>query len=94
LQVPDGVARLGRVLSREGQPLGQVCSTAWSPYLQCGVAIVRLDDPDLGPGTALEVACHDDRTRTARTCALPMYDPDRLIPRGRATGIPEIPPHS
>jgi aminomethyltransferase len=91
LQVPGGVARLGRTLRRDGQPAGRVCSTAWSPYLQCGVAIVRLDDPDLPPGTRFEMACHDDRTRTAETCELPMYDRDRLIPRGKATDIPEIP---
>ena len=33
-----------RPINRHGAPIGRVCSTAWSPYLQCGVAIARMDD--------------------------------------------------
>lgn len=89
LRVPEGVARLGPVLGRADMPVGRVCSTAWSPYQQCGVAIVRLDDPELGPGSLLEVACRDGITRAAETCALPMYDAERRIPRGELVDIPE-----
>ncbi|MGM0583302.1 MAG: aminomethyltransferase family protein [Pseudomonadota bacterium] len=92
LRVPGGVAAIGRGLTRDGVPAGRVCSTAWSPFQQCGVAIVRLDDPDLGPGTALDVACHDGPVRPAEICELPMYDRDRRIPRGRVVDIPEIAP--
>ena len=91
LRVPGGVARIGDGLSRNGAPAGRVCSTASSPFQHCGVAIVRLEDPDLGPGTALEVACHDGETRMGETCELPMYDRDREIPRGKVVDIPEIP---
>ena len=91
LRVPEGVARIGRGLSKDGRPAGRVCSTAWSPFQQCGVAIVRLDDPDLRPGTALEVECDDDKIRPAETCDLPMYDRDRRIPRGEVVDIPDVP---
>jgi aminomethyltransferase len=91
LRVPGGVARIGHGLSKGSVPAGRVCSTAWSPFQQCGVAIVRLDDPDLRPGTVLDVACHDDKIRPAETCDLPMYDRDREIPRGKAVDIPDIP---
>ncbi len=91
LRVPGGVARIGRCLSKDGATVGRVCSTAWSPFQRCGVAIVRLDDPELGPGTPLDVVCHDDQTRQAETCPLPMYDRDRQIPRGKVVDIPEIP---
>ncbi|HKK34844.1 MAG TPA: aminomethyltransferase family protein [Paracoccaceae bacterium] len=91
LRVPGDVARLGRSLSRDGVTAGRVCSTAWSPFQRCGVAIVRLDDPELGPGTVLEVACHDDESRPAETCELPMYDRGREIPRGKRVEIPEPP---
>lgn len=91
LRVPGGVARIGDSLSKGGAPIGRVCSTAWSPFQQCGVAIAQLDDPDLGPGTALDVACYDDQTRSAETCDLPMYDRDRQIPRGKVVDIPDIP---
>jgi len=91
LRVSGGVARIGRVLCKDGAAAGRVCSTAWSPFQQCGVAIVRLDDPDLAPGTVLDVACQDGQVRPAETCALPMYDRDRLIPRGKVLDIPAIP---
>jgi aminomethyltransferase len=89
LRVPGGVARIGDALWHGGVPAGRICSSAWSPFQTCGVAIVRLDDPALGPGTALEVACRDGEVRPAETCALPMYDRERKIPRGLAVERPE-----
>lgn len=91
MRVDGGVAHIGRVLTHNGAPAGRVCSSAWSPFQQCGVALVRLDDPDLGAGTRLEVECVDGETRTAEVCETPMYDKKRLIPRGKLVDIPEIP---
>ncbi len=91
LRVPEGVAQLGTGLSKDGAPAGRVCSSAWSPFQACGVAIVRLDDPDLGPGSSVDVECRDGRTREAEVCGLPMYDEARLIPRGELVDIPERP---
>jgi aminomethyltransferase len=91
LRVPGGVAQLGRSVARDGAPVGRVCSTAWSPFLQSGVAIVRLDDPALPPGTILDVDCHDGEIRQAETGEWPMYDRERLIPRGKVVDIPEFP---
>jgi aminomethyltransferase len=91
LRVPGEVARLGRSLQRGGKTVGRVCSSAWSPFQRCGVAIVRLDEPELPAGTTLEVTCADGAVRQGETCELPMYDPDRLIPRGKVVDIPEIP---
>ncbi|MBK1669314.1 aminomethyltransferase [Rhodovibrio sodomensis] len=91
LRTSGGVARIGRTLSRDGAPVGRVCSTAWSPFQQCGVAIVRLDDPALEPGTELAVTCYDGASHRGEVCALPMYDPHGEIPRGKKVDIPEIP---
>jgi aminomethyltransferase len=91
LRVADDVARLGDGLSRNGEPAGRVCSTAWSPFQRCGVAIVRLDDPDLGPGAALDVECEDGVVRPAEICDLPMYDRERAIPRGTLVDVPDLP---
>jgi aminomethyltransferase len=55
------------------------------------VAFVRLDDPDMGPGTVLEVACMDAQTHSGEVCELPFYDQAGDIARGRATELPEIP---
>ena len=90
LRVPGGVPRIGRELSRKGLPVGRVCSAAWSPYQRCGVAIVRLDDPDIGSQTCLEVTCRDNQAHPAGICDLPMYDRDRQIPRGLLVDIPAV----
>lgn len=91
LRVPDGIAQVGVTLRREGAPAGRVCSTAWSPFQRCGVAIVRLNAPGIQPGTTFDVECNDGAVRPGETCDLPMYDPDRLIPRGKAIEIPHLP---
>ena len=95
LRTTGGVADLGDTVfisdeSVEGRPVGRVCSSGWSPYQRCGVAIVRMNDADLGPGAAVEVECADGEIRPGELCTLPMYDPERLIPRGNLVDIPEV----
>ena len=91
LQCAGGVARHGNTLSLNGETVGRVCSSAWSPYLQCGVAIARLKDPALGPGTEVQVDCVDGQARDGEVCELPMYDRAGEITRGKCTEVPEIP---
>jgi glycine cleavage system aminomethyltransferase T len=91
LQCAGGVARHGDTLFLDGESAGRVCSSAWSPFLRRGVAIVRLVDPQSGPGTTVQVECVDGHTRDAEICELPMYDRAGEIPRGRRTDIPAIP---
>ncbi|MGB1715022.1 MAG: glycine cleavage T C-terminal barrel domain-containing protein, partial [Arenicellales bacterium] len=88
LRTEDGVARIGRSLQSNGADAGTVCSSAWSPYQQCGVAIVRLDDADLGPGSEFDVTCTDGKVHKAQTCTTPMYDEKREIPRGLKIDVP------
>ena len=90
LRTDGGVARIGRTLKSGGLDAGRVCSSAWSPFQRCGVAIVRLDDADSGPDFEFEVVCTDGEIRTARTCTTPMYDEKRDIPRGRRVDIPQV----
>lgn len=89
LQVGESTALVDGRLRVDGATAGRVCSSAWSPYLRCGVAIVRLHDPELGPGTDVEVDCSDGAIRPAEICELPMYDKEGLIPRGKLRDIPE-----
>jgi aminomethyltransferase len=90
LRTNGGVADLGDTLTVDSRPAGRVCSSGWSPYQQCGVAIVRMDDTTVGPGAAVEVVCADGEVRSGELCALPMYDLERLIPRGKLVDIPEV----
>ncbi|MEQ8603429.1 MAG: aminomethyltransferase family protein [Marivibrio sp.] len=79
----------GRAIKIDNEEVGLVCSSAWSPYLQCGVAFVRMDDPEHGPGTRVDVDCKDGQVHPGELCELPMYDKDRAIPRGKLVDIPE-----
>ena len=91
LQCTGGIARHGDTLFHHGKLAGRVCSSAWSPFLQCGVAIARLQGATLGPGVELQVECMDGKTHDAKLCELPMYDRAGDIPRGKCTDIPGIP---
>lgn len=91
LKCPDGVPRHGDTICADGSPAGRVCSSAWSPFLHQGIAIVRLNDPQPGPGTRLSIECTDGRRHNGEVCQLPMYDPAGDIPRGKNTEIPPLP---
>ncbi|WOV92190.1 MAG: glycine cleavage T C-terminal barrel domain-containing protein [Candidatus Zeuxoniibacter abyssi] len=80
LRCPRGIPCLGKTVFQNAIA-GVICSSVWSPYQQCGVAIVRLNNPRLGPGTKLEVECTNDKTRPAEVCDTPMYDKSKEIPR-------------
>ena len=49
MRVPSGIAERGRTISFGDNLVGLVCSSTWSPYQECGVALVRMDDPEMGP---------------------------------------------
>ncbi|OED47398.1 aminomethyltransferase [Rhodobacteraceae bacterium (ex Bugula neritina AB1)] len=91
LRVRGGIAERGRTISVGAKTVGRVCSSTWSPYQECGVALVRMDDPEMGPGTEVEVTGTDGATYSAQLCSLPMYDAEGAIVRGRNTMIPEGP---
>lgn len=91
MRVEGSVARLGRHIFKDGEIVGRVCSSSYSPYQDCGVCIVRMDDLAHGPGTKVEVTAMDDQFHGAELCTLPMYDPERLIPRGKLVDIPDYP---
>ena len=91
MRVRGGVAKRGRCVHVDGVTVGQVCSSTWSPYQECGVALVRVDDPEMGPGTELEVDCIDGEVHTAQLCELPMYDAEGAIVRGKDKQPPSGP---
>lgn len=88
MRVSGGIAQLGRSIMIGGKEAGRVCSSSYSLYQDCGVCIVRMDDPAMKPGTSVEVETTDGSTCSAELCTLPMYDAERLIPRGKLIDIP------
>ena len=90
MRVNDGVAALGRNVHIDNQVVGKVCSNGWSPFLQCGVAIVRMDHPDHGPNTKVTADCIDGKRNSAELCLMPFYDEKGEIPRGKRIDIPTV----
>ena len=96
MRVEGGIALRGHPLHRNGQEIGRVTSSTWSPYQLCGIGIVYLDNDvqgsDVqGPGSVVNVDCTDGLRRRAELCTLPMYDPKGEIVRGIDTAIPAGP---
>ena len=85
-----GWAALGRKVYIDNQVAGKVCSNGWSPFLQCGVAIVRMDRPDDGPNTKVTADCIDGKRNSAELCSMPFYDEKGEIPRGKRIDIPTV----
>lgn len=81
-------------LTAKGRKIGQVTAASWSPYLEVGVAIVRLKDPADAGLAEVQVQCRDASAQAAELVSLPMYDLEKKIPRGLETDIPEFTPVS
>lgn len=88
IRVENAIALRGRTLHLNRQAVGCVTSSTWSPYQACGICIVHMDSPALGPGSVVEVECTDGARHRAELCPLPMYDPKGEIVRGINTAIP------
>jgi glycine cleavage system aminomethyltransferase T len=88
IRIEGGTALRGDTLECDGQPIGRVTSSTWSPYQVCGVGIVLLNDADLSPGSVVDVRCTDGKLHRGELCTLPMYDPKGDIVRGINTTAP------
>ena len=88
IRVVDGIAKKGRTLKLNGNLIGSVTSSTWSPFQVCGVGIVFMDKADMGPGTIVDVECIDEKYHKGEVCKLPMYDPKGEIVRGINKNIP------
>ena len=88
IRIKDGIALKGDSLKINGENVGKVTSSTWSPYQVCGVGIAHMNNYNLGPGTAIEVTCIDGKIRIGELCKLPMYDSKGEIVRGINKEIP------
>ena len=88
IRIKDGIALKGDSLKINGENVGKVTSSTWSPYQVCGVGIAHMNNYNLGPGTAIEVTCIDGKIRIGELCKLPMYDSKCEIVRGINKEIP------
>ena len=91
LRVEKGIALRGRYLEQDGIIKGRVTSSSWSPFQECGIGIVLLDETNVEEGTQFQVRCNDGEMHLAEICTLPMYDTNREIVRGKKVDIPLSP---
>ncbi len=91
LRVKNGIALRGRTIFLKGAEIGTISSSTWSPYLECGVCIIRLDDTSIDLKSEVEVTGIDGKTYKGKICSLPMYDEKGLIVRGLNKDIPSKP---
>lgn len=89
LKCPDGEPLVDGELFRGERRIGRVTAAAWSPFLKCGTAIVRLDYVADAEPAEVCVRLRDGSLAQARLVGLPMYDADKAIPRGVDTRIPD-----
>ena len=73
---------------QSGEAIGLVTAGAWSPYLQCGIGYVRMEDPAHEPGKRIEIISVDGKAYPAECVELPFYDREKKIPRGLESTIP------
>jgi aminomethyltransferase len=91
IKVKDGIALRGNNIYISNKNIGVISSSTWSPYLECGVGIVRLDLDDIEIGTKVDVISINGEKLMAEICSLPMYDEKGLILRGIDKNIPDKP---
>jgi len=66
--------------------VGRVTAGAWSPFLNCGIAYVRFNQPGAWVGRTLSLKL--EQTSPCEIVDLPFYDPEKRIPRGLDKSIP------
>ena len=91
LRVKESVALKGENIFIENKLIGKVTSSTWSPFQVCGVAIIHLNNDNIGPGSVIDVKCLDGNLYKGEICKLPMYDEKNEIVRGLSKNIPSKP---
>ena len=91
IRCQTGEPLISGAITLDGARIGTVTAGATSPYLGHGIGYALMDSAAHGPGTAIQVDCHDGQPHPATLVALPFYDETAEIPRGRKVDIPTRP---
>ena len=81
---------LGDLCADNNEQIGHVTAAGWSPYLNQGVAIIRLTNADHVSKDGICVRCRDGDLHAASLVTFPMYDLEKKIPRGLEVDIPSF----
>ena len=91
MRVANGIARIGKSIFLNDKLVGEVTSSSWSPYQECGVAIVRLNNNLTEINSPVEVFDYKNNKLNGYICDLPMYDQNAEIVRGIDRKTPKTP---
>ena len=92
MRVANGIARIGKSIFLNNKSVGEVTSSSWSPYQECGVSIIRFyEAPDPTTNIILDVFDIKNNILKGYICKLPMYDQKGEIVRGINRNIPQCP---
>ena len=89
VKCPDAEPHIGGEVTIGGKRAGRITAGAMSPFLRHGVGIALMDASGAPVGTAVEIICVDGNAHQGELAALPFYDPQAEIPRGKRVDIPE-----
>ena len=74
-------------LKRQSQALDKYTdfrsAGAVSPYLERGIGIALMDQPQFSEGDSVQIRCIDGELHDGELASLPFYDKDCEIPRGK-----------
>ena len=82
IKCSGGVAAFRGTINYNDRPAGHVRSSAWSPFLDCGIGYVYVDAPGNWPGRTVSVEATSGAVLEGEIVPLPFYDADKRIPRG------------
>jgi glycine cleavage system aminomethyltransferase T len=88
LRCSTGEPAINGDLVAGGDRIGHVTAASWSPFLNDGVAIIRLTIAAHADRKDVMVRCRDGKLHPARLVELPMYDQEKKIPRGLEVASP------
>ncbi len=92
MRVINGIAKTGKSIFFKDKLVGEVTSSSWSPYQECGVSIVRFyDTSNLTDNLVVDVLDNQHKQLKGYICELPMYDKEGEIVRGIDRNFPKDP---
>ena len=92
MRVANGIARTGKTIFLNNKLVGEVTSSSWSPYQECGVSLIRFyEAPEVSENIILDVLDNKNKKLKGHICKLPMYDSKGEIVRGINRKFPQKP---
>lgn len=88
IRCPDDAPSYRARVTWNGHSVGRVRSTAWSPFLECGIGYVHFESPGEWLGRSVVVETSEGTKLNGTVVQLPFYDAAKRIARGLEDATP------